>query len=269
MSLQDVAIDPAHGSLPDEVTTLLQAANSRIRRFVPDKGRHITGFVPSDSEIVFRALSTLVQSDLLTGRSFCEWGSGFGTATCLAAMLGLDAYGFEIETQLVTAARSLANDFQLPATFVQGSFVPCNRRWFSEETYEDNNGRYPWLRNNADNGYQLLGRELGTFDVVFAYPWPGEEYYIDQLFNEGAAHGAILLTYGDHLPKYQSLCQCWMELDSGTEAQRPLHNHLLSETMRTENLQTLFARFVSSICRWEYHTVRNHSHQMPLEYSQH
>ena len=33
------------------------------------------------------------------------------------------------------------------------------------------------------------------FDVIFAYPWPGEEDVIMQLFDRYAAVGALLLTY--------------------------------------------------------------------------
>jgi hypothetical protein len=33
------------------------------------------------------------------------------------------------------------------------------------------------------------------FDVVFAYPWPGEEQVIFDLFAGSTAVGALLLTY--------------------------------------------------------------------------
>ena len=35
------------------------------------------------------------------------------------------------------------------------------------------------------------------FDVVFAYPWPDEEYIIEELFARHADAGALLLTYHD------------------------------------------------------------------------
>jgi hypothetical protein len=115
----------------------------------------------------------------------------------MAAKLGLDAIGIEIELGLVNAARTLANDFALPAKFVHGSFVPSGERAISEEAFEDNLGRYPWLRNDADDAYQKLGRQLDSFDVVFVYPWPGEEYFVEQLFHASAAQDAVLLMYSD------------------------------------------------------------------------
>ena len=44
----------------------------------------------------------------------------------------------------------------------------------AEEAFVDNLGRYPWLNNQAEDAYKKLGRGIASFDVVFAYPWPGE-----------------------------------------------------------------------------------------------
>src|SRR5262245_50345847 len=81
-------------------------------------------FVPSDHLCAFGALQALAESALAPGGRFCEWGSGFGVVTCLAAMIGFDACGIEIEPELVDAARRLAEDFELSAEFVCGSFIP-------------------------------------------------------------------------------------------------------------------------------------------------
>ncbi len=198
MPLQDVDVTIDDNSLPDDVETLIRVADSRVTRFLENENlSQASGFVPSDPALVFRTLRGLDEGNFLKGNSFCEWGSGFGTATCVAANLGLEAFGIEIEPELVNAARTLANDFALPAEFVQGSFVPSPRRGISEEAFEDNIGRYPWLRNDADDAYQKLGRQLDSFDVVFVYPWPGEEYFVEQLFNTSAAQDAVLLIYSD------------------------------------------------------------------------
>ena len=198
MPLQDVDITFDETPLADDVAELIRVANLRLLRFLGNKGPEQTpGFVPSDPAMVFRTLRQLVERELLTGNSFCEWGSGFGTATCIAANLGLEAFGIEIESELVNTARTLASDFAVSAEFVQGSFVPSSRRALLEEAYEDNIGRYAWLRNNAGDAYAKLGRELESFDVVFVYPWPGEEYFIEQLFNSCAAQDAVLLMYSE------------------------------------------------------------------------
>ena len=45
--------------------------------------------------------------------------------TCLAALLEFDAYGIEVDGTLVRASRRFAADFDLPAEFAHGSFIPA------------------------------------------------------------------------------------------------------------------------------------------------
>lgn len=59
------------------------------------------------------------------GPLFCEWGSGFGVVSCLAALLEFDAYDIEVDSTLVRASRRLAPELDLPAEFAQGSFIPA------------------------------------------------------------------------------------------------------------------------------------------------
>ena len=176
---------------------LIRVAELRTTDLMSRRKGAVPGFVPSNASVLFHALRGLRDGGLANGNSFCEWGSGFGTATCVAAKLGWDAYGIELEPELVDQGMRLASDFALTATFVQGSFVPTARRRIAEEAFEDNLGRYPWLNNRAEDAYEKLGRGIESFDVVFAYPWPGETYYIKQLFIAEAAYGALLLTYDD------------------------------------------------------------------------
>ena len=51
------------------------------------------------------------------------------------------------------------------------------------------------VSTTGPNGYDELELEPDDFDVVFAYPWPGEEQVIFDLFDDCAAVGALLLTY--------------------------------------------------------------------------
>ena len=66
-------------------------------------------------------MAALAANDILPGTLFCEWGSGFGVVTCLAAMLEFDASGIEIESDLVDAAEDLSADFGLAVEFMCGS----------------------------------------------------------------------------------------------------------------------------------------------------
>src|SRR5437879_5872070 len=97
LSELDVPIDPA--SIPADVRSFLREADRRIDRFQRDC--HVPGFVPCDFTRVYGELRSLTTSELTPGNLFCEWGSGFGVVACLAAMLEYDAYGIEIEGELV------------------------------------------------------------------------------------------------------------------------------------------------------------------------
>ncbi len=117
-------------TIPTDVRAFLDEAEHRVERFRRD--RMTPAFVPSDFTAAYKALCALEEVDLSPGRSFCEWGSGFGVAACLAAMLGFDACGIEAEEELVDCARRLADDFGLPVQYACVQFPPGrqNRRWW-------------------------------------------------------------------------------------------------------------------------------------------
>ena len=73
-------------------------------------------------------------------------------------------------------------------TFAQGTFVPPGAESLVENT------EYPWWDVGAPNGYEELGVEPEDCDVIYAYPWPGEESIIDALFARSASVGALLVT---------------------------------------------------------------------------
>ena len=56
-------------------------------------------------------------------------------------------------------------------------------------------GGVSWLSTGGPDGYAELELDPDDFDIVFAYPWPGEEQVIFDLFTDSAAVGTLLLTY--------------------------------------------------------------------------
>jgi len=146
--------------------------------------------VPSDYRRVYAALQALEAADLAPGRWFCEWGSGLGVVACLAALLGFESCGIEVEGELVDAARQLADDFDLPVVFAQGSFIPD-----TEDLRAGIDEDFAWLSTTERCGYGELGLGPDDFDVVFAYPWPDEEQLTRSLFECHAREGALLMTY--------------------------------------------------------------------------
>ncbi len=195
MPLVEIEISNNISVLPDEIVTFLHEADLRISQFLQKSPDRATGFIPSDFKTIYHALQAITDANLASGTSFCEWGSGFGVVASLAAMLEFMACGIEIEEDLINASRRLADDFGLPVEFVQGSFIPSGAETCVEESYAENNAEYSWLIADADDGYEELELDPDDFDVVFAYPWPGEESLITRLFEKYAAEGALLLTY--------------------------------------------------------------------------
>lgn len=189
----DIPIDTA--ALPDRATELIRTAESRIREFVRDRPVSVTGFVPSDFSLVYRALQHVSSFNLAPGNSFCEWGSGFGVVTSLAATLGYSAVGIEIEADLVRESKQLAADFELAVEIVHGSFIPSGGEEDADEAFADNDAELFWLVTDADEAYGEIGLEPDDFAIIFAYPWPGEEHVAANLFEQFAADGALLLTY--------------------------------------------------------------------------
>jgi hypothetical protein len=174
--------------LPHAIRKFIREADRRIERF--RREHRVPAFVPSDFAATYSSLRALQESGCLSGGWFCEWGSGFGVTSCLAAMLGFDALGIEIEGVLVDAARRLATDFDVEVEFVEGSFIPAGGGAFVDGI------DCGWLTCVAGGGHETLGLDPEDFDVVFAYPWPDEECLTAALFERYAREGAVLVT--DH-----------------------------------------------------------------------
>jgi hypothetical protein len=188
MPLLELPLATTTARPPADVRRFLREASRRIRRV--QRAEQIPAFAPSDFGAVYGALCEVEGAGELPGRWFCEWGSGLGVVSCLAAMVGLGAWGIETEPALVRAARRLADDFGLGVEFVCGSFIPAGAR------RELLVGReFAWLGTEGRCGHEALGISLDEFDVIYAYPWPDEESLVEQLFEGHARPGALLLTY--------------------------------------------------------------------------
>jgi hypothetical protein len=191
MSLVRVEVEPTDGPLPARVTEFVRVANERIDRFYARHLKHPIGaFVPSDLELAWRTLDAIARGRVAPGRAFCEWGAGLGAVAGIAALAGFDSSGIEIEQELVDEALRLARDFSLKIDLVQGNFVPAGAGELA-----DCDGGFTWLSERGPDGHSALERDPDDFDVVFAFPWPGEEGVIFRLFDAYAAPEALLLTF--------------------------------------------------------------------------
>jgi hypothetical protein len=148
MAIELLDLDFPVTELSPEVSRLIQESERRLDQFYADQShRRFPRFLPSDSALVFAAMEYVTQHDLAPGRVFCEWGSGFGMGTCLAALLGYEAYGIEIQPELAEVSREMARKLDIPVEILCASYIP--------EGYESYSG--------------VGGEDLVEFET-FAYP---------------------------------------------------------------------------------------------------
>lgn len=178
--------------LPRPIARMLKRAERRIETYqhrVAKEGRS-TPFIPSDYVVVYQWLRAIAQKNLATGDAFLEWGSGFGVIAMLAETLGFEAYGIESEPDLVAQAEELARDLGSDAVFACGSFIPEGG-----ESLVDDLDDVERLDLAAAPAFDDLDRGPRDFDLVFGYPWPGHDRFLEDLFDHFASPGALLLMY--------------------------------------------------------------------------
>lgn len=175
--------------VPAAVDALIRDCEASSNAFhVRTADAPVVGFVQSELRGAYRALSWILGANVLTGRVFLEWGSGIGGVTLLAAGLGFDATGIEVDASLVGVARELAGRHGLGAEFACGSFLPADADVGPQDLDE-----FAWLDTSAAPAYDELGMDVDDADLIFVYPWPGEEAVVLNLFDAYAPRGALLL----------------------------------------------------------------------------
>jgi hypothetical protein len=150
------------------------------------RSRRWHSFVPADYDRVLDALVALWQP----GLRLVEWGSATGVVTIMADLLGYEAYGIELDEELVDVAVGLARRYRSGARFVAGSFLPTGYEWRPA----DGDGRLGTL-GVGESGYLKLGIPLDDFDLVYAYPWGGEEPMMHDLMRAYGAREAGLILH--------------------------------------------------------------------------
>ena len=116
-------------------------------------------------------------------------------ATCMAALLGFEAYGIEIETEIADFAVQLAKDQNIPVEILCTSYLP--------EGYEECEGiggkdlLPPEATTSGGVPIDITpiydGLDPDEVDLFFVYPWPGQEGLMMDLFKAVASEDAILL----------------------------------------------------------------------------
>ena len=182
--------------LPRDIFDFVAELDARVDRFIDGKPFAQDGFVACDHLAIARALIAIGDQELSTGSAFCEWGSGFGGVASVASMLEYEAYGIEINREVLDYSIALAKDFELEVDFIEGSFIPVGSDDLVDVAYMENDGDLT-LECHFDDAYPELGLEVGDFDIIFVFPWPNEAPLLARIFDRFASDGALLLTYND------------------------------------------------------------------------
>jgi hypothetical protein len=188
-SAAEAALDP---TLRARVHALIDEGAEIYDRFdreVRDQNWH--PFVPGDYGGILQALLEFRAPG--GGLKFLEWGSATGVVVIMADLLGFEAYGIELDAGLVSIARSLAERYESRARFVAGSFLPTGYRWRPKT----GDGRLGTIGQGV-SAYAELAHGLDDFDLVYAYPWSGEEPMMLDLMRAYGSSKAHLLLHGDH-----------------------------------------------------------------------
>ena len=200
MAIEEIAIEGPVAGVSNTVARLIDTCSRGWERFFADTDDHqAPRFVPSVPEMVFAALEAVTTRQLPPNRVFCEWGSGFGTATCMAALLGYEAYGIEIEEELVRLSRAIARRLGIPVEILCTSMFPEGYAPYwgvggaalvtPEALSDPDDAGRPPLR------YAGMAIDIAEIGVFFAYPWPEEQELMQELFDAVAGEGAILIAY--------------------------------------------------------------------------
>jgi hypothetical protein len=202
MALEEIEIEGPEARVSDQVARLIATCSRGWERFFADHDDdQAPRFVPSVPERVFAVLEEVTTRRLPPTRVFCEWGSGFGTATCLAALLGYEAYGLEIDEELVRLSRAIARRLGIPVHILCTSLFPEGYEAYaggdgaavvtpaSVTAHHDTDEAREPLRYD---GMKIAIADIGVF---FAYPWPEERERMQELFEAVAREGAMLVVY--------------------------------------------------------------------------
>jgi hypothetical protein len=200
MALQRIDIPDSIRQVPlsSSAERLIDEANDRIEAFMLSDQVVRENFVTCDFWLVDQTLEWIGQNHLLAGNRFCELGSGFGVVAMLAAIRGLESVGIEIDSVLAAQSGDLAEDLEIDAQFFRGSFIPREVAGVLEASADIEH-----IFTNDHDVYEDIGLGMDDFDLLFAFPWPGEQSFFEAMFEQCAADGALLLTYrgrdGTHL----------------------------------------------------------------------
>ena len=195
-SIKQIDYEAESPEVPEPFASLIQDADERWEKFWAQKlNKRYPRYVASEPAQVYAALKHVRDEGLALGDRFIEWGSGFGVATSLAAQLGFEATGIELEDGLIEIAESLAEKHQTGAGFIATTYIPEGYISYDHVGGSDIVPDESFGHQAEPPRYDGMDIGLDEIDVFFVYPWPGEQEMMLKLFQSVASEDAILIAY--------------------------------------------------------------------------
>ena len=195
-SIKQIDYEAESPEVPEPFASLIKDADDRWDKFWAQKlNKRYPRYVASEPAQVYAALKHVRDEGLALGERFIEWGSGFGVATSLAAQLGFEATGIELEDGLVEIAESLAEEHQTGAKFIASTYIPESYISYDHVGGSDIVPDESFGHQAEPPRYDGMDIGLDEIDVFFVYPWPGEQEMMLKLFQSVASEDALLIAY--------------------------------------------------------------------------
>ena len=117
----------------------------------------------------------------------------------MAALLGYEAYGLEIEEELVRLSKAIARRLGIPVELLCTSIFPEGYGSYvgvgGAELVVPEPVRDQEDRDRRPLRYAGMTIDIDEIGMFFVYPWAEERELMQDLFDAIAAEGAILVVY--------------------------------------------------------------------------
>ncbi len=171
----------------DRFIALCQAAEAARAALPPIYQAPERAFAAANPLLIFGELRKYANQQL----KFVEWGSGVGTITIMADLLGYRAFGIERDVRLVSVAQRLAEQVGSDAVFGAGNFVPPAHLPTAAPSVPAEFA----LDGGGADGYAAISCLPTDIDLFYVFPHPEMIDVFHELFTRVAKPGARLLIY--------------------------------------------------------------------------
>jgi len=176
--------------VPQSIERLIGEARARIETFQDRWDQpQMEQFVAADYRHVYQSIHWTLQTQLLIGRRFLEWGCGFAVVSALAATFDLEVIGIEAEGDLLRQGRHTIATWDAAVELVHGNFLPDRAESLAADP------TLPSIGHVVASAYEAIGLDLDDFALVYSYPWPGEDNFHEAVFDRYGARGALLMMF--------------------------------------------------------------------------